>query len=117
MSHQQVNKRQVDRWVAWVNENRPHVALWGDPEIRRIVVHAVEHSSVVRFWLTMSGAIAGAFVAYHVSMLVFDRSFDKWQGGLAVGAFAALLTLLTSRFTDVLIVRKIDSLASGNRQR
>ena len=110
-----MQNRQVDRWVAWVNENRPHVTLLGEAEVRRIVIRAIDDSSAVRFWLVICGAFAGAFLTYHVTMRSADPSFNRWYGGIVVAGFAALLTLITGKFTDALIVRKIESLASGNR--
>lgn len=115
MSPAQFNNRHVDRWVSWVNRNRPQIALAGEPKVRRIVTRALDDSSVVRFWLTMCAAFAGAFAGYHVATMAIDPSFNRWQGGLALVAFTGLLSLATGRFTNVLIVRKIDSLADGTR--
>ena len=62
----------------------------------------------------MCSAFAGAFAGYHVAMMAIDPSFNRWQGGLALVAFTGLLSLATGRFTNVLIVRKIDMLANAS---
>ena len=107
--------KKVDRWVSWVNEHRPLVALLGETEVRRIVIRAIDDSSAVRFWLMICVVLAGAFAGYHFSTLSADPSFDRWKGALAIGGLTGLLSFATERYTHTLIVRKIESLASGDR--
>ncbi len=106
---------ETDRWVSWVKDNRPDIALLGEPEVRRIVNRAIDDASVIRFLLMVCGAIAGAVASYQLFALAADPAFDRWHGGLVLAGFAALLTLMTHKYTDVLIARKIESLADGNR--
>ena len=110
-----MRNKHVDRWIAWVNEPRPHVALLGEPEVRRIVVRAIDDSSVVRFWILICGGLAGLFVGYYFATRAADPGFNRWQGGLLLAGFTVLLSLAADTITRVLIVRKIESLASGSR--
>lgn len=110
-----LQNKKIDRWVSWVNEHRPHVALLGEPEVRRIVIRAIDDSSAVRFWLTMCGAFAGAFAGYHLTILSADPSFNRWQGAFVMAGIMGLLGLLADRYTHALIARKIESLASSDR--
>lgn len=59
-------KREVDRWVLWVNDNLPTVAMLGETEVRRIVKRAIDDFRAARFVISFCGTFFGELIGHFV---------------------------------------------------
>jgi hypothetical protein len=105
-------KRDVDNWVSWVNENLPMVAMSGDAKVRRIVKRALNDLEGVRFVITFCGTFIGALIGHFLVSLYFEPPYPEWQHVLFIVGSGTILTIVTGKYCDSLLVRKIETLAS-----
>ena len=106
-------ERQVDRWVLWVNDNLPTVAMLGETEVRRIVKRAINELRAARFVISFGGTFLGALIGHFVFTLSLEPPYPEWQHMLVVLGFGTVFAFVTGKFGDSILVSKIESLASG----
>ena len=106
-------KREVDRWVLWVTENLPTVAMLGETEVRRIVKRAINDLRGTRFVINFFGAFAGVFIGYFFVSKALEPPYPEWHHLLVLVGCGTVFTFATGKFADSLLIRKIEYFASG----
>ena len=106
-------KREVDRWVLWINDNLPTVAMLGETEVRRIVKRAINDFRAARFVISFCGTFLGALIGHFVFTLSIEPPHHGWQHMLVVIGFGTVFNFVTGKLGDSILVSKIESLASG----
>lgn len=105
-------KREVDRWVLWVNDNLPTVAMLGETEVRRIVKRAINDLRVARIVISFCGAFFGALIGHFVVTLSLEPPYPRWQHMFVVVGSGMVFTFVTGKLGESLLISKIESLAS-----
>jgi len=106
-------KRDVDRWVLRINDNLPTVAMLGESEVRRIVKRAINELRAARFVISFGGTFLGALIGHFVFTLSLEAPYSEWHHMLVIVGFGTVFTFVTGKFSDSLLVSKIESLANG----
>ena len=88
-------KRQVDRWVLWVNDNLPTVAMLGESEVRRIVKRAINDLRAARSVISFCGTFSGALIGHFVFTLSLEPPYSEWHHMLVIVGFGTVFTFVT----------------------
>ncbi len=106
-------EREVNRYIQWVEDNLPSLAMRDSSQIRRIVCLAVSETRAIRIVLSILGGVLG--------MLAGRWAFDYWINEpvsesartVAVAICGIVVTYAIAAASEVLVHRKIEYFADG----
>ncbi len=106
-------EKEVNRYLEWVAENLPIVAMRESDEVRRIVKLAINETRIIRIVLRIGGAVFGIFIGIWFMGTWFDDSVSSMLYTVMLAICAGAVTYVTAIAGDVLVHRKIESLANA----
>ena len=103
--------KELHRYLEWVADNVPLLAMRDSAEQKTIVRHAVEQTQVLRILLGVAGALAGGLIGAGIMEFVAVESLSNRSYTIVLSVCAGLVAYLASIASEVLVHRKIRRIA------
>ena len=100
-------EKEVNRYIAWVEDNLPLLAMRDSPQIRRIVSLAVSETRITRIVLSILGGVLGLLVGKWVLGSLATDSVSESVQTAAAAVCGVAATYVTAAASEVLVHRRI----------
>lgn len=105
-------QREIDEYVLWAEANLPLVRMLGTADVRRIVRRALGEVGPARAAISVTGVTVGAIVGVTLPGLLSRGALPYEYRIAAAVVGAALIGYGSARYVDMLVKRRIKSIAA-----
>ena len=103
--------KELHRYLEWVAENLPLLAMRDSAEQKSIIRNAIEQTQALRILLGVGGGLLGGIIGAGFIEYFTEDSLSRRSYTVVLSVSAGLVAYLASIASEVLVHRKIKTIA------